>query len=109
MTGPRSTPDADVTTVADPLPRVAGPATVASRFAKVRHAVEHRVHLRNDVLAVDDDRLAAWRAGAPRGDGAVLGHVDLVAGTRSMRSRSPDLLGEAEEERRVPRSRGASE
>ena len=42
-------------------------APLADAGREVGHAVEHRVHLRDDVLAVDDDRRGRAARGAPRG------------------------------------------
>src|SRR5438552_2832896 len=92
--------DADVDDVADPLPGVAGPATVAQAGREVRHAVEHRVHLRDHVLAVDDDRLVAWRPERHVEHRAVLCHVDLLAAEHGVDAfTEPGLLSESEKER----------
>ena len=50
-----------------------------TRVAERGHAVEHVVHARHDVHAVDDDLALARRAQRGVQHGAVLGHVDLVA------------------------------
>ena len=54
-----------------------------------RHPVEHLVHLRHDVLAVDDDRASARHAQRDVQHGAVLGDVDLLAAEHRV-----DALGE---------------
>ena len=49
------TPDADVHDVADALAGGTPPRTGADSLGEVRHAIEHRVHLRDDIDAVDDE------------------------------------------------------
>ncbi len=72
--------DADVDDVGDPLAVVPGPLAVAHPVRERAHAVEHRVHAGHDVLAVDDDRRVARGAQRDVQRGAVLRHVDPVAG-----------------------------
>ena len=58
----------------------------ADPLAKARHPVEHLVDLRDDVVAVDDQRALARH---PQGDvehGAVLGDVDVLAARTSPRA-----------------------
>ena len=43
-----------LTTVLDPFPGGPGPFAVAQPVGEVTHRVEHLVHVRDDVLAVDD-------------------------------------------------------
>src|SRR4026209_638390 len=79
MTGPRAGPPpahADVGDVADALPGEARPRAAADAAGEVTHAVEHGVDLRDDVLAVYKDRLAARRAQRGVEGRAVFGHVD---------------------------------
>ena len=63
---------------------VAGADAVGERG----HPVEHLVHLRHDVAAVDDDRRARAAPQRDVEDGAVLGDVDLLAARTSRRCRS---------------------
>src|SRR5206468_4641087 len=78
---------------------VARPVAVSHAGREVRHAVEHRVYLRNHVLSVDDDRLATWRPERHVEDRAVFGDVDLLAAKHGVDALTqPDLLGEADEE-----------
>ena len=63
------------------LAGVAAPgAARGPRSAKRAHAVEHRVDLGHDVLAVDQDRPVGAVAQGDVQHGAVLGGVDLLAG-----------------------------
>ena len=55
------------------------PLTRADALGEVGHLAQHRVHLRDDVLAVDDDRRVLGRAQRGVQHGAILGDVDLVA------------------------------
>ena len=71
--------DADVDDVANPLAGVALPRAAADAVGEVGHLVEHGVHLRHDVLAVDDDRRALRRAQRHVQHGPILGDVDLLA------------------------------
>jgi hypothetical protein len=71
--------DADVDHVADALAGVAGPLPAPHALRERRHAVQHPVDVRYDVVAVHEDRLAARRAEGDVEDGAVLRHVDPVA------------------------------
>ncbi len=72
--------DSDVDDIADALAAVALPGAGADLVREGGHAVEHGVHLGDDVLAVDDDRLASRGAERHMQDGPVLAHVDLLAG-----------------------------
>ena len=54
-------------------------APLRTRSAKRRHLVEHGVHLRHDVLAVDQDRRALRRAQRDVQHRAVFRDVDPVA------------------------------
>ena len=69
------------------------------RVAERRHPIEHRVHRRHHVLAVDDDRLAPGRAQRHVQHRALFGDVDLVAVEHRVDSRAqPDLVGEREQQ-----------
>ena len=56
--------DADVDDIADALAGVSLPFAAADPSRERRHAIEHRVHLRHDIVAVDDDPLGLRRAQA---------------------------------------------
>ncbi len=71
--------DADIHDGADRLAGVAGPSAAAHAFGERGHLVEHRMHLRHHVLAVDHDRGASRRAQRDVQHGPVLGDVDLLA------------------------------
>ncbi len=75
--------------------RRSGPAS-----AKAQEPVERRMHLRDDVLAVDADVGVGGRAERDVQDGAVLRHVDRLAGEHRIAQRL-DLgaLGEREQKR----------
>src|SRR5581483_10340522 len=72
--------DADVDDVADRLAGPAPPLARADALGEGRHTVEHLVDGGHDVLAVDTDVGAARRPQGYVQDGAILGHVDLLAG-----------------------------
>ena len=80
--------DADIDDVADALAAVPGPGAGAHLVGEGRHPVEHRVDLGHDVLAVDEDRLAARRPQRHMQHGAVLADVDLLAGEHRVAPRS---------------------
>src|SRR5258707_123403 len=70
--------NADVDDTANTLAGVSFPLSVTNPVGEVRHLVEHGMNLRNDVLAVDQDRSSL---GCPQGhmqDRALLGGVDLI-------------------------------
>ena len=91
--------DADVDDVADALPGVARPRAAPHRRREGGHAVEHRVHLGDDVLAVDDDRRRARRAQRHVQHRTLLGDVDLLAAEHGVDARAqPRLLGEREQQ-----------
>ena len=56
------------------------------------HPVEHGVHLRDDIDAVDDERAAARHPQRDVEDGAVLGDVDPLAGEHRVASRGDSRL-----------------
>ena len=71
--------DADVDDVADALAGVALPLAAAHPVGEVGHLVQHRVHFRHDILAVDEDVRVPRRAQRHVQHRAVFGDVDLVA------------------------------
>ena len=73
------TADADVDDVANALAGVALPLAAANAVREGRHLVEHGMHLRHDVLAVDDDRRALRRSQRHVQHGPIFGDVDLLA------------------------------
>ena len=88
--------DADVDHVADALAGVPLPLAAAHPVRESRHLVEHRMHLRHDILAVDKNRFALGCAQRHVQHGPVLGDVDLLAANMaSMRSRSFDSSARA--------------
>src|SRR5215467_10570216 len=68
----------DVDHVAYALASMALPDAIADAIAEVHHLVEHSVHLRHHILAVDDDRCTSRCAQGHVQDGAVFRDVDLV-------------------------------
>jgi hypothetical protein len=75
------------------------PGAGAHARRKISHSVEHRVHLRHDVLAVDLDDRVARRPQRRVQDRAVLGDVDLVAAEhRRPLLREMARLGEADQQ-----------
>src|SRR5712664_434834 len=112
MTGPRSDPPIPMlTTFRIRFPvwpfqrpsrtRVANawPSSVPDAGRELGHAVEHRVHFGDHVLAVDENRLVAGRPEGHVEHRAVLGHVDLLAAEHGVDALAqPGLLGELDEE-----------
>ncbi len=80
-------------------------APLRTRSHEGRHAVEHRVHVRHDVVAIDDDRCAARRAQRHVQHRAVLGDVDLLAaehGVDALRA-GPASLGQLQQQPQASR------
>ncbi len=78
-------------------PVMALPLAAADAVGKGSHLVEHRVHLRHDILPVHENRGTARRAQRDVEDGAILGAVDLFPaehgpdpGAQSRLIRQPD-------------------
>ena len=91
--------DADVDDVPDRLAGVPLPLARADAVGEGGHPVEDGVHLRDDVDAVDDERLPSWHAQRDVEDGAVLGDVDAVAAEHRLGPLAQaGLLGELQEE-----------
>ena len=91
--------DADIHDVADALSRVAGPRAVAHLRRERRHAVEHRVHAGDDVLAIDLDHGAARSAQGDVQHRAAFGRVDLLAAEHGVAPRRhAAFLGETHEQ-----------
>ncbi len=91
--------DADVHDVFDALAGVAFPLPAAHAVGEGRHLVEHRMHFRHDVLAIDDDRRSLRRAERDMQHGAVFGDVDLVAAEHRVDARAqPGFVGEFEQQ-----------
>ena len=92
--------DPDVDDVAD---RRAGEARPLPRANSVRergHPVEHGVHVRDDIDAVDDERAPARHAQRDVQDRAILGDVDPLAREHRVASLGDPCLGcEIEQER----------
>ena len=72
--------DADVDDARDRLAGVAPPLARADPLGERGHAVEHLVHVRDDVAPVDDQRALARHAQGDVQHRAVLGDVDVLAG-----------------------------
>ena len=100
MAGPRSEPPMPMlTTVRMRLPVVPSHDAGADAVAEGRHAVEHGVHLGDDVDPVDDQRRRARHAQRDVEHGAVLGVVDVLAGEhRGGPLPHPCLVGEGEQQ-----------
>ena len=71
--------DADVDDGANALAGVALPFAAAHALGEVGHLVQHRVHLRHDVPAVDVDVCIPGGAQRHVEHRAILGNIDLVA------------------------------
>ena len=92
-----------LTTLRTRLPGVAGPLAGAHALGEVGHLAQHRVHVGDDVLAVDLDDRALGRAERGVQHGAVLGDVDLVAPEHRV-----DAVAEAAPAGRARRAGGGS-
>ena len=73
------TADADVDDVLDAFAGVAFPLRRCGRVREIRHLVEHGMDFGHHVLAIHHDGGVLRRAQGHVQDGAVLGHVDLLA------------------------------
>jgi hypothetical protein len=62
------------------MPMLTPPLPAAHPFAEVRHAVEDLVYLGHDVDPADHERALAGHPERDMKDGAILGHVDPLAG-----------------------------
>ena len=71
--------DPDIHDVANALAAMPGPLARAHLVGKLRHPVEDRMNLGDDVLSVDEDFLTAGRAQRHMQHRAVLAHVDLFS------------------------------
>ena len=72
--------DADVDDVFNRLAGVAAPLVVAHPIRKVGHLIEHRMHLRHHVFAIDHNFFAPQRSQRHVQHGAAFGDVDFFAG-----------------------------
>ena len=87
-----------LTTLRMCLPVYPRPGAAADLVGKCRHAVEHLVHLRHDVFAVNLDAGAARRAQRDMQNRAFFGIVDLLATEhRVPPRRDAALFGERQE------------
>ncbi len=59
---------------------MAEPLAAAHAFAERLDAIQYRMHIAIDVLAIDVQRCAAWRAQRGMQYGTCLGQVDFLAG-----------------------------
>src|SRR5215471_8452024 len=90
--------DADVDDVTDALTGVSLPLTAADAVGEVRHLVEHFMDMRDDVLAVDDNRCPAWRTQGNVQHSPILGDVDFIAAKHRVDARAETaLLGQCGE------------
>src|SRR5688572_9361813 len=71
--------DSDVDDVANALSGVAFPFSAAEAIGKISHPVEHRMHFRHYVLAVNNDGCSYRRAQRDVQYRAVFRNVDLIA------------------------------
>ncbi len=82
--------DADVDHMADGLAGVAAPGAAADLLAEGGHSVQHRMHLGDDVDAVDPQLLARGRTQGRVQHRALFGRVDHIAAKHR-----GDVLGQA--------------
>ncbi len=74
-------------------------APLAYAIGEIGHAVEHRMDLGHNVLAIDQDRLPSRRAQRDVQDGPLFGNVDLLAGEHRIDPRAePGLLGQFQQQ-----------
>ena len=66
----------DIDDCSDPLARVPEPLPFADAVAEGGHPIEHRVHARHHVRAIERDRLRSWRPQRHVEHGPVFGDVD---------------------------------
>ena len=71
--------DPDIDDRAHPPPGMSAPAAIPDLIGERGHSVEHRVHMGHDIVAVEVNRLAAWRTECHVEYGAPFGAVDSVA------------------------------
>ena len=91
--------DADVDDGANGFAGVPFPVTAAHSLGKVGHLVQHGVHVRHDVLAVDSDLLIPRRAQRHVQHRAVFGDVDLIPAEHRVDALAQAaLLGEIEQQ-----------
>ena len=72
--------DPDVDDRRDPLARCPRPGPAADAVGEITHLAEDRLHVADDVLAVDVELAAGWHAQRHVEDRAVLRRVDVVPG-----------------------------
>ncbi len=72
-------PDADVDDVANPLASVAFPLPAPHPLAEGRHLVQHGVHRRDHILAVDNNLFSLGRTQGHVQHRPLLGDIDLVS------------------------------
>src|SRR5215471_18342708 len=82
------TADADVDDVTNALTSVPLPLTAADAVGEIRHPVEHRMDMWDDILPIDDNRCPPWRTQGNVQDRAILGDVDLVAAEHRVDARA---------------------
>ena len=58
------TSDADVNDAADSFARVSLPLAASDTFCKMRHFVEHRMDITDDVPSIDKNGRGCWRTSA---------------------------------------------
>src|SRR5215472_1317 len=84
--------DADVDDVTNPLTSVPLPFTAADAVGEIRHPVEHRMNMWDDVLAIDDNRCPSWRPQGNVQHSPVLGGSDFVAPEHRVDARAQTAL-----------------
>src|SRR5215475_11324973 len=93
------TADADVDDVTNPLTSVALPLTAAYAVGEVGHPIEHGMDMRNDILAIDDNRCPPWRTQGNVQYSPVLADIDFVAPEHRVDARAQTaLLGQFNEQ-----------
>ena len=92
--------DADVDDGAHAPAGVPAPAAVPDLVGERGHPIEHRVHVRDDVLAIEDDRRVIRRAQRDVEHGTPLRRVDVLAAEHRL-----DVLAQSARLARSTRSR----
>ena len=90
--------DSDIDDVPDAFARVAFPFAIAHAIGEVCHPIEHRMHVRHNILSINQNRGILW---CPQGgvqDCAFLRNVDLFPAEHGVDSvAQARLLRQAEE------------
>jgi hypothetical protein len=85
--------DPDINDGAHALAGVPAPAAISDLVGERGHPIEHLVHVRHDVVAIDDDRLASRRAKRDVEHRPLFRRVDLLAVEHRLDPRAQPACG----------------